>query len=668
MRWKWRKQVELVSTGVKDRWTELLDLAPWGPIVGLTVLAVYFYVFMEWLFLVTKPSFMSSLPLSESLLILAVSPGPVLVAVVAPLLLCWMAGASLRCGFGLARFQVPSLFRTLWVGVGLVLPSGVLALAAFLMVDNFTLTVLGWGIRHGEATELLGYRALLGLIAVALYYPTWQTTKSISGHGLGRPLGVACGALVSITLVGTVYLGTHRVSEAASVGPHLKSGGLPNILMIVGDGVESEHMSLYGYERDTTPYLRKLAERSLLCENNFANAGPSAASVASILTGKLPTRTRLIFPPDILTGKDAYQHLPAILKTLGYRSANIGLRYYADAYDLNMRHSFDWANDRELKDFLLPERFTGLIGQGAAYFLTRIRDRIRSRLLHVFDVERMSDAFEQLVTAPEQARGDEGRILQLWWWLDKREEEPFFIYLHLLGTHGPKFRPVRRVFSEGKRQDEPWMTDFYDDAILQFDSNVNVILQGLADRSLLQETIVVITSDHGVKHATGRRVPLMFVVPDDERRRRVPSNTQNLDIAPTLLDYLGMDRPGWMMGQSLVAKEPSPGRTIFAADRIHGLGVVARRQIIPSHNIPPFFSLGSVSLIRCDAVFEYQLRKEVTLVSKVKGHTTPCPDGPSPEAAMRQIVDHLDRYDYDTSSLDLSRVKAIFRGSNDWLH
>lgn len=660
MRWEWRKQVEFVSKGVRDRQTELLDLAPWGPIVGLTVSAVYFYMFMEWLFLVTKPSFMSSLPFSESLLILAVSPGPVLVAVVAPLVLCWMVGASLGCGFALARLQVPGLFRTLWVGLSLLIPSGVLALAAFLMVDNFTLTVLGWGIRHGEATGLLGYRALLVLIAVAVYYLTWQTTQIISRHRLGRPLGVACGALVSITLVGTAGLGTHKVSGATSVGPRLQSEALPNILLIVGDGVETEHMSLYGYDRDTTPFLRELAGRSLLCENNFPNAGPSAASVASILTGKLPTQTRLIFPPDILKGKNAYQHLPAILKTLGYRSANIGLRYYADAYDLNMRHSFDWANDRELKDFLLPEWFTGLIGQGAAYFLTRTRDRIRSRLLHVFEFEQMSDAFEQLVKAPEQARGDQGRILQLWRWLDEGEE-PFFVYLHLLGTHGPKFRPVRRVFSEGKTQDQPWMKDFYDDAILQFDVNVKRILQGLADRALLQDTIVVITSDHGLKHTTSRRVPLMFLVPDDDRRRRVSSPSQNLDIAPTLLDYLGMDRPGWMVGQSLTAKDPNPGRTIFSADRIHGRGVVARSRITPSHIIPPFFSLGSVSLIRCDTAFEFQLRRNVVIVSKVKGHTRPCPDGPSPAEAMQQIVDHLDRCDYDTSSLDLSRVQAIFR-------
>ena len=659
MRWEWRKHVEVGSKGVKDPWTELLDLAPWGRIVGLTLLAVYFYVFMEWLFFVTKPSFMSSLPLSESLLVLAVSPGPVLAAMVSPLVLYWMVWALLCSGFALARFQVPGLFRSLWVGVSLVLPSGVLALAAFLMVDNFTLTVLGWGIRHVEAEGLLGYQALLVLIAVAVYYLTWRAIQAISRHGLGRPLGVACAALVSITLVGTVYVGTHKTSGSTPVGPHLKSGALPNILLIVGDGVEAEHMSLYGYDRDTTPYLRKLAERSLLCENNFPNAGPSAASVASILTGKLPTETRLIYPPDILRGKDAYQHLPAILKTHGYRSANIGLRYYADAYDLNMRHSFDWANDRELKGFLLPEWFTGLIGQGSAYFLTQMRDRIESRLLHVFDVERMSDAFDQLVQAPCQRRGDSGRIVQLWRWLAEGEG-PFFVYLHLLGTHGPKFNPLRRVFSEGKTQDEPWMTDFYDDAILQFDLNVNKILQGLADRNLLQDTIVVITSDHGIKHTNGKRVPLMFLVPTDDRRGRVSFNTQNLDIAPTLLDYLGMDRPGWMMGQSLIAKDPNQDRTIFAADRIHGLGVVARRQIAPSHIVPPFFSLGSVSLIRCDTSFELQLRKNVAMVSKVKGHTRPCPDGPAPAEAMQQIADHLDRYDYDTSLLDLSQVRVFF--------
>ena len=660
MRWEWRKQIEVASKASRDRWTELLDLASWGRVLGLTCMAVYFYVFMEWLFFVTKPSFMSSLPLSETLLILAVSCGPVLVAMLAPLVLYWMAGALLGCGSALAGYQVPGPFRALWVPVSLVLPCGVLALAALLMVDNFTLTVLGWGIRHVEATGLLGYQALLVLIAVTVYTLTWQAMQTILRHGLDRPLGVACAALVSTTLVGFVYLGTHKTAASAPVGPQVKNGALPNILLIVGDGIETEHMSLYGYDRDTTPYLRQLAERSLLCENNFPNAGPSAASIASILTGKLPTETRLIFAPDILTGKDAYQHLPAILKTLGYRSANISLRYYADTYDLNMRHSFDWANDRELKGFLLPEWFTGLIGQGSAYFLTQIRERIQSRLLHVFGVERMSDAFDQVLQAPYQPRGDNGRIVQLRRWLAEGEG-PFFVYLHLLGTHGPKFRPVRRVFSEGKTQDKPWMTDFYDDAILQFDTNVKKILDGLADRNLLQDTIVVITSDHGVKHATGKRVPLMFLLPTHDRRRRVSSNTQNLDIAPTLLDYLGMDRPGWMMGQSLIGKDPNHERTIFAADRIHGAGGVARRQITPSHIIPPFFSLGTVSLIQCDTVIEFQLRKNVAIVSKVKGHTRPCPDGPAPAEALHQIVDHLDRYNYDTSLLDLSRVRVFLR-------
>lgn len=660
IRWKWRKQVEVASKSVRGSWTELLDPAPWGRIAGLTCLAVYFYVFMEWLFFVTKPSFMSSLPLFESLLILAVSSGPVLVAIVAPLLSYWLVGAVLCCGSALARFQVPGLLRALWVAVGLVLPAGVLGLAAFLMVDNFTLTVLGRGIRHVEAKGLLGYQALLVLIAVTVYYLTWQAMQTISRHGLGRPLGVACAALVSTTLVGSVYLGTHKTAASAPAGPQVKNGALPNILLIVGDGIESEHMSLYGYDRDTTPYLKQLAERSLLCENNFPNAGPSAASVASILTGKLPTETRLIFAPDILRGKDAYQHLPAILKTLGYRSANIGLRYYADAFDLNMRHSFDWANDRELKGFLLPEWFTGLIGQGSAYFLTQIRDRIESRLLHLFGVERMSDAFDQVLQAPYQPRGDNGRIVQLQRWLAEGEG-PFFVYLHLLATHGPKFRPVRRVFSEGKTQDEPWMTDFYDDAILQFDTNVKKIFDGLANRNLLQETIVVVTSDHGVKHATGKRVPLMFLLPAHDRRRRVSSNTQNLDIAPTLLDYLGMDRPGWMMGQSLIGKDPNHERAIFAADRIHGTGVVTRRQITPSHIVSPFFSLGTVSLIQCDTFIEFLLRKNLAFVSKVKGHSRPCADGPSPAEAMQQIVDHLDHHHYDTSLLDLSQVAVIFR-------
>jgi len=57
--------------------------------------------------------------------------------------------------------------------------------------------------------------------------------------------------------------------------------------------------------------------------------------------GKLPTTLRLYYPPEILMGKNAYEHLPGILHQHGYENLDISMRQFVDAFDLNMLHSLN---------------------------------------------------------------------------------------------------------------------------------------------------------------------------------------------------------------------------------------------------------------------------------------------------------------------------------------
>ena len=134
-----------------------------------------------------------------------------------------------------------------------------------------------------------------------------------------------------------------------------------------------------------------------------------------------------------------------------------------------------------------------------------------------------------------------------------------------MDTHGPQFYPRRRVFSSSELQDQEWMRDFFDDAILDFDSYVGEFVQYMKDAGLWDNTVLIVYSDHVDGWKTNDRIPLLFHFPGGEYAGRIRNNTQNLDIAPTILDYLGLAQPAWMPGLSLLAGEPPALRPIISA-------------------------------------------------------------------------------------------------------
>jgi arylsulfatase A-like enzyme len=172
--------------------------------------------------------------------------------------------------------------------------------------------------------------------------------------------------------------------------------------------------------------------------------------------------------------------------------------------------------------------------------------------------------------------------------------QPLFAHVHLMVTHGDRFAPREQHFSVGEEQTAPWMPDFYDDAILDADRSIGEIMGLLRTRGSLERTLVVIYSDHTQGFRTDRPVPLLVRLPGGTRRGRIGQTVQTTDIAPSILDALGLRPAPWMTGQSLL-REIRPCRPVFggmAAARIQFQG---RDYTTPG---APFFSLGSVSIVR----------------------------------------------------------------------
>ena len=100
---------------------------------------------------------------------------------------------------------------------------------------------------------------------------------------------------------------------------------------------------------------------------------------------------------------------------------------------------------------------------------------------------------------------------------------------------------------------------------------------------------------------------------------------QGLDIAPTILDYLGLPQPAWMSGHSLLG-EATEQRYIFGA----GVGPLAINEngiwaTDPQRSQPPFYQFGTINVIDCKVWYELDLAEQSLTSGEVSGHTAPCP-------------------------------------------
>ncbi|MEX2365991.1 MAG: sulfatase-like hydrolase/transferase, partial [Pseudohongiellaceae bacterium] len=343
---------------------------------------------MEWLFFVTKPSILSYYSWGEKLS--AIFLGSLVVwAFLLPAILL-LLGLGLLLGRLTARD-----FSWLTLAV----PALMLASTVFLLVDNFTYTVLGF--YAGSFTGVLRYS--YGVVFVLLAgYMGIRLRRTAAQRGSGAGFSRYLAALTLLPAAGFAMVKLVSSPVAVSLGEQTQADILPNIVILSSDGINAANMSAYGYARRTTPFIDSLLDDSLLFRHHFTNAANTTGSVISLLTGKLPTTTGVVYPPDTLRGEDAWQHLPGILKRQGYSNADISIRFYADSEDLNLQQGFDFVNGRELADTGFSGRVFGRVQRvfpSESLFLRQSYERISSRLFYISGLRDMENPYE-LVTVP----------------------------------------------------------------------------------------------------------------------------------------------------------------------------------------------------------------------------------------------------------------------------
>ena len=338
----------------------------------------------------------------------------------------------------------------------------------------------------------------------------------------------------------------------------------PNVILITFDSLAARNMSLYGYDRGTTPCLDAFAGKSFVFKNFSANCNSTIPSLFSILSGKYPRIHACLSVMSALGARERAENLASVLKKEGYHvSAVLGTpRDYAFISRLQFIKTAGLANTLKSRIFL---RGDYLVGAFLRTSLFRWGREINRRTLRVNSSEStFAKAVDHLQTLPS----------------------PFFLWIHIYPPHAPylpspKFKysllseRTLDTFGAQKRylqRDYPQqlqpvinkLRSRYDELVLSADSGFGTFWGAIEREGCLENTIMIITSDHGEMFEKGYQghdgaflyqpmvhIPLILRMPNQQDGRTLMVNAGQIDIAPTVLDILGIKIPSWMEGESL---------------------------------------------------------------------------------------------------------------------
>jgi arylsulfatase A-like enzyme len=318
---------------------------------------------------------------------------------------------------------------------------------------------------------------------------------------------------------------------AAWIGCSREGPVHPNIVLVVVDALRRDHLGCYGYGRPTSPEIDQLANRAIVFDTAIAPAPWTKTSFSSFLTSRYPFQHGVVDWESVMP--DTITTLAEVLKASGYSTLAV----------VNMLG--------------ITERFEVLRGI----------DRVSAAAKYKRDVAgSTADAIE----------------------LMRGSEKPFFILIHYFDVHWP-YRPpskyidrvrgdsdinpvgtaVAGISRAGDKPSEQAIERemlLYDACIRYADEGVGNLVTFLEEEGLKDNTILIITADHGEafwEHGVGShgynlydeavRVPLILDYPARYKSaRRIAAQVGLIDLLPTLVDLAGVKDQGHREGRDLV--------------------------------------------------------------------------------------------------------------------
>jgi arylsulfatase A-like enzyme len=398
----------------------------------------------------------------------------------------------------------------------------------------------------------------------------------------------------------------------------------PNILVIVFDALSATNVSLYGYPRETTPNLSRFAEQATVYYRHYAGGSFTSPGTASILTGTYPWTNRAFHLYGTVArdfvqrnlfhsfSEDDYHRMVFThndLATMLLYQFGDDIEFHKETKELCRFSEYFLADDYFPSDhnaaFLGERTITrGQRGQdlqlpSTTFFsaLHRVWRTHEKQNLRVEYKKEFPRGLPSTNAGPIQYLLEDATD-----WVQQQisaAPQPFMGYFHFLPPHEPynphkdfiniftdEWQPVTKPehhFSQDLTQNElNRKRKNYDEYIAYADAEFGKLVDFMRKNGLLDNTILVLTSDHGemfergiLEHITPTlyepitRVPLIISQPGQNKRVDVDSPTSCTDLLPTLLHATGKPVPDWTDGQILPTftnDEVDTERSIFTVE------------------------------------------------------------------------------------------------------
>lgn len=386
---------------------------------------------------------------------------------------------------------------------------------------------------------------------------------------------------------------------------HKQNSGLPNILILVFDAMATRHMSLYGYERETTPNLAKFASHANVYHSHYSGGNASSPGTATLLSGLYPWNHRAInlgglVRQDLLDQnifrligeeycKIAFTQNPWVELLLRQYHRDLDLHVPITSFSYKLQRpmlSTSAASDQVMTYFAYDEFLSfnykifnplpgslllgslGVINQQSTQGLQKPSEEYpfgvpSNELFYYFHNDEVFAGIANVI---------QNLVTPLC---------PIFGYFHLFAPHGT-YCPRREfvdIFPEIK---VPYKSPHtlaimdlsvetlyryrknYDEYIANVDAEFGKLMDTFEKAGILDNSYIVITSDHGQIFERGEfghgtfllydpviRVPLLISSPGQKERFDVHSPTSSTDVLPTLLTIAGKDIPAALDGRVL---------------------------------------------------------------------------------------------------------------------
>lgn len=377
--------------------------------------------------------------------------------------------------------------------------------------------------------------------------------------------------MLLVCVIVAVALGPGKAVPAQGRGVPDELAKQPNIILIMVDTLRADYVSAYGYPKNLTPHLDRLAADGTRFDKMFAQASWTKPSAATMLTGLYPSTHKAVGKPDMLP--DNIDTVAELVQAGGYMTGGV-------ADNINVSPLFGFSQGFDDYVYLTPDHFFGASDSASKLLAYSVLRLIRARF---FSGSIYPRHYYQEGRVVNQTSTD---------WLGKHADDRFFYYIHYMDPHDPYFEhPFNGVGIARVQTPSPdpklagRLSELYEGEVRYWDEKFGELVAFLKKESLYDNTLILVTADHGEEfyehggwwHGTTLydeqvRVPLVVKWPKSYTGQ-VPvfeEIARMIDLAPTILEAAGVPIPSNLPGRSLINHEAIEEVSAFAEEDFEG--------------------------------------------------------------------------------------------------